>query len=194
MALTLPPPRSSYGTGDHARWYAHELGWATAGTAPVRLPTGLSFDVLDLPAVAGHAVLRRVGRTGPVALAGRRMWLLVAPGAADEVPELLDWLEWGQIALGLSVIGAGGHITAPVPPGAAGGPPGAARWLRPPGPRRAVERTLPAPACFGSSGGGTPDLVRLVDVVATECHRARLTLARTHLTAGRSADQPWAFS
>ncbi len=83
MALTVPPPRSPLaddrdGHGDHAQWYERELGWATTGTAPVRLLTGLRFDVLELPAVAGHAALRRVGRTGPVALTGQTMGLLVA--------------------------------------------------------------------------------------------------------------------
>lgn len=132
MAPIVPPPRSSPEADGHARWYAHELGWATAGTSPVRLPTGLRFDVLELPAVAGHAVLRRVGRTGPVALAGQRMWLLVAAGGADELPGLLDWLEWGGITLDLTAIGAGGHITAPAPPDGPGDPSGAALWLRPP--------------------------------------------------------------
>lgn len=137
MALTVPPPRSPLaddrdGHGDHAQWYERELGWATTGTAPVRLLTGLRFDVLELPAVAGHAALRRVGRTGPVALTGQTMGLLVAPGSADELPGLLDWLEWGGVALTLNAVGTGGRIIAPAPPGRAAGSPGAAVWLRPP--------------------------------------------------------------
>ncbi|MFJ3281077.1 SCO3374 family protein [Streptomyces halstedii] len=194
MAPIVPPPRSSPEADGRARWYARELGWATAGTSPVRLPTGLRFDVLELPAVAGHAALRRVGRTGPVALAGQRMWLLVAAGGADELPGLLDWLEWGGITLDLTAIGAGGHITAPAPPGGPGDPSGAALWLRPPEPRRAVEPMLPALVGFGNRGGDVPDLVRLVDAAATECHRARLAGARTRLPAGRPAGQPLAFS
>ncbi|MFJ8754333.1 SCO3374 family protein [Streptomyces sp. NPDC102441] len=194
MVSLVPPPRSSPESGDRAQWYARELGWATAGTSPVRLLTGLRFDVLELPATAGHAVLRRVGRTGPVALAGQRMRLLVAAGSADELPGLLDWLEWGGIALDLSALGIGGHITAPVPPGGTAGSPGAAVWLRPPGSRQAVEISLPALGGLGSSGGDAPDLVRLVDAAATECHRARLAHARTHLRAHRPTDQPFAFS
>ncbi|MFE4211426.1 SCO3374 family protein [Streptomyces sp. NPDC056844] len=193
MASLVPPPRSSP-ERDTAQWYARELDWATAGTAPVRLLTGLRFDVLELPAAAGHAALRRVGRTGPVALAGRRMRLLVAAGSADELPGLLDWLEWGGIALDLTAIGTGGHITAPVQPGGAAGPPGAAVWLRPPGSRQEVEPSLPALGGLGSRGGGAPDLVRLVDAAATECHRARLAHARTHLWAHRPTGQPFAFS
>ncbi|MEU1483768.1 SCO3374 family protein [Streptomyces sp. NPDC005752] len=194
MATLVPPPRSSKESDDRAQWYARELGWATAGTAPVRLPTGLSFDVLELPAAAGHAALRRIGRAGPVALEGRRMRLLVAAGTADELPGLLAWLEWGGIALDLSAIGSGGHITAPVPPGRTAGSPGAAFWLRPPGSRKEAERTLPALGGLGSRGGDAPDLVRLVDAAATECHRARLAHARTCLWTHRPTGQPLAFS
>ncbi|MET7858895.1 SCO3374 family protein [Streptomyces sp. NPDC005318] len=205
MALTVPPPRSPLvddervSRGDRARWYEHELGWATEGTAPVRLLTGLRFDVLELPAAAGHAAMRRVGCTGPVALTGRTMGLLVAPGSADELPGLLDWLEWGGVALTLTALGTGGRIVAPEPPGWASGLPGAAVWLRPPEMCHEGESRLPALAGLGSRGGDTPDLVRLVDAVATECHRARLMHARTgRPTTGYSADQspaqPLAFS
>ncbi|MGW0563411.1 SCO3374 family protein [Streptomyces sp. NPDC003016] len=195
--LPLPPE------GGIAQWYEHELGWATApATAeglPVRLLTGLRFDVLELPADAGFAVLRRhAGLTGPVALRGRRMRLLVAAGSADELPGLLDWLEWGGVALELRAIGAGGQLTAPPPPGWAGrqgggspgdGSQGAAVWLRPPEPRHEVEPTLPALAGLGCRGE-TPDLVRLVSTAATECHRARLLRANSaHANA-----QPLAFS
>lgn len=194
MAILVPPPRSSPGTDAWARWYTRELGWATTGTSPVRLLTGPRFDVLELPAAAGHAALRRVGRTGPVVVAAQRMWLLVAAGAADELPGLLDWLEWGGIALDLSAVGVGGHIPAPAPPGGATGSPGAACWLRPPGSRQEVELSLPALGGIGSRGGDTPDLVRLVDAAATECHRARLVRARKNLWAHRPTGQPLAFS
>ncbi|MFF0450670.1 SCO3374 family protein [Streptomyces sp. NPDC004609] len=176
-----------------ARWYGTTLGWAVAEGSPaavggpVRLLTGLRFDVLELPADAGAAVLRRAVPTGPVALEGDRMRLLVAAGSADELPELLDWLQWGGIALGLTALGAGGRTTAPVPPGWAGSR-GAAVWLRPPVPGREVEPTLPALAPFGRRGpgagaGGGPDLVRLLDTAATECHRARLL--RTNVRANQ---------
>lgn len=196
MALTVPPPRSSPDTGPGpaalARWYERKLGWATEGRAPVRLLTGLRFDVLELPAEAGHALLRRPVRTGPVLLSGGRMGLLVAAGGADELPGLLDWLEWGPIALDLTAVGAGGRITAPSPRGT--GSPGAAVWLRPPEPRHTPGPALPALAGFGSSGGDAPDLVRLVDAAATECHRVRLSRARAGLRNGSPADQPLAFS
>lgn len=200
MALTVPPSRSpDAGRGPVtkaralARWYERKLGWATEGRAPVRLLTGFGFDVLELPAEAGHALLRRPVRTGPVLLSGGRMGLLVSAGTADELPGLLDWLEWGPIDLDLRALGAGGRITAPSPRGGAGSP-GAAAWLRPPEPRHAPGPALPALAGFGSSGGDAPDLVRLVDAAATECHRVRLSRARAGLLQGSPADQPLAFS
>ncbi|MEU8707340.1 SCO3374 family protein [Streptomyces sp. NPDC048565] len=194
MVSLVPSPRASSESDDRAQWYARELDWATAGTSPVRLLTGLRFDVLELPVAVGHAALRRVGRTGPVALAGQRMRLLVAAGSADELPGLLDWLEWGGIALDLSALGVGGHITAPVPPGGAPGSPGTAVWLRPPGSRQEVETSLPAVGGLGNRGGDAPDLVRLVDAAATECHRAKLAHARTRLWTHRPTGQPFAFS
>ncbi|MEU0159429.1 SCO3374 family protein [Streptomyces sp. NPDC006261] len=197
MAFIVPPRRSSPdtfpGPADVARWYERKLGWATEGRAPVRLLTGVRFDVLELPAEAGHSLLRRPVRTGPVLLSGGRMGLLVAAGGADELPGLLDWLEWGPIALDLTAVGAGGRIPAPSPRGGAGSP-GAAVWLRPPEPRRVPGPALPALAGFGSSGGDAPDLVRLVDAAATECHRVRLSRARAGLRKGSPADQPLAFS
>ncbi|RPK94686.1 MULTISPECIES: SCO3374 family protein [Streptomyces] len=200
MTPTVPQPRSSPdaapGSADAAlaRRYARELGWATAGSAPLRLLTGVGFDVLELPAEAGHAVLRRGVRTGPVLLSGARMGLLVAAGGADELPGLLDWLEWGPVPLDLTAMGVGGRVTAPPLPGAPEDSPGAAVWLRPPEPRRAPEPALPALAGFGSSGGDAPDLVRLVDAAATECHRVRLSRARSGVLTRGSADQPLAFS
>jgi hypothetical protein len=185
-------------------WYEDRLGWETAPGIPVRLRTGVRFDVLDVPAEAGRAALRRLdagaGTGGPVALRGDRMLLLVAAGSTEELPGLLEWLEWGSLPLDLSAIGAGGLVEAPLPyglgpegeasgerepPGAAAGgvrgdQQGAAVWLRPPEPGREVEDSLPAlsavaaPGGAGSTPGRAPDLARLVDTVATHCHRLRL--------------------
>jgi hypothetical protein len=188
-----------HGTRD---WYERELGWATSGHAPVELLTGLRFDVLDVPAAAGLAVLRRIARTGPAALAGERILLLIAAGSAEELPGLLDWLEWGGIELDLTVRGTGARVPAPVVPGEAGyrpeTVPGTATagdrhrpmWLRPPEPGREVEPTLPSLSVSADGGGpggaGPVGLVPLVGAVATECHRTRILSART--------DQPCAFS
>ncbi|MFG2148173.1 SCO3374 family protein [Streptomyces sp. NPDC048696] len=208
-AQAVPPPRAAPGRS-LAQWYERELGWAVAPGPPVRLLTGLRFDVLDMPAPAGAALLSRYARTGPVALMGRRMRFLVAAGGAEELPGLLDWLEWGGVDLDLSAVGADGRITAPVPPGWDGSRETAV-WLRPPEPGCEVEATLPAFAGFAGraadgGGGGTPDLVRLVAAAATECHRARLfptksvtgsAIAPRRADAKRSGNagtQPFAFS
>ncbi|MCX5207426.1 SCO3374 family protein [Streptomyces sp. NBC_00237] len=208
MAPTVPHPRPALPGDDDAhrtrwaRWYEDELGWATvrAPGEPVLLRTGTHFDVLELPAEAGHAVLRRIGPTGPVALLGRRMRLLLAAGSAEEVPSLLDWLEWGSVALDLRATGTGGLIAAPAPPDSGPLPSGgAAVWLRPPVPGHEGKRALPAFAGIGGSGDA-PDLVRLLAAAATECHRTRLTNANakdlngtTELPKMRQA-QPLAFS
>ncbi|MGW7098478.1 SCO3374 family protein [Streptomyces sp. NPDC054838] len=178
----VPPPRSAPDADSYAAWYARVPGWTLAGTAPARLATGTGFDVLELPADAGTQVLRRRVATGPVAVTGCRMRFLVAPGSAEELDGLLDWLEWGGVELDLTALGAGGLITAPAPPGqaATGGPQGAAVWLRPP--EQGCEASLPA--LPGPGQGTRPDLVRLVAAAATECHRARLR--RRTAPAGRA--------
>ncbi|MET8411855.1 SCO3374 family protein [Streptomyces sp. NPDC005195] len=250
MVPTVPLPRRPLDLSDRTRqWYENELGWTTVPGAPVRLATGVRFDVLEVPAEAGFAALRHLGPTSPVTLRrnlperqgdsggpadfgapgdsgarepvlpaphensgdsavrpgdspsryggrpvrrGARMRLLVAAGSAEELPGLLDWLEWGTLALDLTAFGAGGSIGAPLPPGvpegpiSAGGsgPQGAAVWLRPPEPGCEVEASLPTLSAMGG-GGGAPDLVRLVETMATQCHRIRLR---------RACAQPLAFS
>ncbi|MFD7698718.1 SCO3374 family protein [Streptomyces caelestis] len=227
MARTVTPAapllRRPLPPGDDAvrLWYENALGWPTAPGAPVRLATGVRFDVLDVPAEAGHAALGQLGRSAapgrgfPVALGGGRMRLLVAAGSAEELPGLLEWLDWGSLELDLVAIGAGGLMDAPRPPGAVvggdagsaarpspldrGGSQGVAVWLRPPGPGRGAEASLPTLSAMGTRGGargdgdGPPDLVRLVNTVATQIHRVRLR--RAGATAAVRADgQPLAFS
>lgn len=171
--------------GDHASWYERVLGWPVTEGPPVQLATGSRFDVLELPSDAGTALLRRPVDTGPVALTGRRMRFLVAPGSAEELEGLLDWLEWGGIALDLTALGPGGRIAAPAPPGPPPRPREAAVWLRPP--EQGCETLLPALPGSPGSGHG-PDLVRLVAAAATECHRARLR------RGAERCGQPLAFS
>jgi len=207
-------------------WYEHELGWPTAGTVPpdpdTALVTGVRFDVLDVPAEAGFEVLgrgrfSRVTATGPVALDGRRMRLLVAAGSADELPGLLDWLEWRGIQLDLIALGAGGLIPAPVLPGQVRRETAYGRsapvWLRPPGSAGELERSLPTMGLVGRSGPaeapsgagladggneGPVGLVALVTALATACHRVRLRCS--HRAAPCPPDardwraQPCAFS
>lgn len=229
MALVLPRPRTSFTAV--RRWYEQEMGWPTSGGEPVQLLTGLRFDVLEMPADAGCAVLRRLPRTGPVALldgvhdagaaAGEagcpeccegthggnrcadrpKVLMLVAPGSAEELPGILEWLEWGALAPDLTARGAGGRMPAPSFPSSGPSSCGvgareAARWVRPPEPGCEAENALPATG-FGAGrgdGGGVPDLVRLVGAAATECHRARLLRARNGQSDRACGDQALAFS
>ncbi|MFF0429756.1 SCO3374 family protein [Streptomyces sp. NPDC004520] len=195
MAVTVPLPRTPP-EGGIARWYEDELGWATVAGPPVGLVTGLRFDVLELPAAAGPGVLRRMGAaTGPVALFGHRVGLLVAAGSAEELPGLLDWLEWGGISLDLTALGADGRMPAPLPPGRGGsGAPGAAVWLRAPAPGREVESSLPALRSAPWGVADAPCLVRLVAAAAAECHRVRLLSARVGGASQQLSPQRFASS
>ncbi|MEU6103279.1 SCO3374 family protein [Streptomyces flaveolus] len=202
---TVPFPRRPLAaSGAWARvrsWYESGLGWPTAPGTPVRLRVGVRFDVLDVPAEAGHAALRRRAHGFPVALRRERMLLLVAAGGADELPGLLDWLEWGSLALDLRAVGAGGLMDAPLPPESGPAGPsslqpsghdasghdasqGAAVWLRPPGTGSEVEASLPTLSALGDAGTA-PDLARLVHTLATQCHRLRLSRAPRRGHAGR---------
>jgi hypothetical protein len=176
---------------------------------PPLLRTGVRFDVLDVPAEAGAAALRHLAPGSPVALHGDRLRLLVAAGSAEELPGLLEWLEWDALRLDLRALGAGGLMAAPGLPGLPGagvpgasvhgaGVPGAsvqgaAVWVRPPGPGGEVEASLPTLASAMGGPGGAPDLVRLVDTVAAGCHRIRLRRACARPSAGLR-NQPLAFS
>ncbi|MGW8629785.1 SCO3374 family protein [Streptomyces sp. NPDC055793] len=188
----VPPPRRSLETGG-ARWagvrwegvrswYEDVLGWPTVPGVPPRLRVGVRFDVLDVPAEAGRAALERLGPTGPVAVRGERMLLLVAAGGAEEVPGLLEWLEWGSLPLGLTAVGTGALMDAPLAPATGpgsgrDGPRGAAFWLRTPEPGCEVEASLPTLSVLGGTGSA-PDLARLVGTLATQCHRVRLGAGR----------------
>lgn len=188
----VPPPRRSLEAGG-ARWagvrwegvrswYEDVLGWPTVPGVPPRLRVGVRFDVLDVPAEAGRAALERLGPTGPVAVRGERMLLLVAAGGAEEVPGLLEWLEWGSLPLGLTAVGTGALMDAPLAPATGpgsgrDGPRGAAFWLRTPEPGCEVEASLPTLSVLGGTGGA-PDLARLVGTLATQCHRVRLGAGR----------------
>ncbi|MEU3889636.1 SCO3374 family protein [Streptomyces sp. NPDC029041] len=198
------PGTSRSTSGQVRRWYEDGLGWPTAPGDPLRLVVGVRYDVLDVPGEVGHAALRHSAPGSPVALRGDRMLLWVAAGSAEELPGLLEWLDWGDLPLDLVAIGAGGLMEAPSPPGphgeravpsscashaaapcGAGVPPappgrvgsqGAAVWLRPPEPGCEVEASLPTLSAPGGAGDA-PDLARLVNAVATQCHRVRLRRA-----------------
>jgi hypothetical protein len=92
------------------------------------LRCGERFDVLRVPEPAGRWALRRLlgyGQPalmpGPVGLeeagsgpeAGRACLYFVAPGAKEDLPELLEWLDWGGIDLGLRAYGEGEWVREP---------------------------------------------------------------------------------
>jgi hypothetical protein len=143
--------------------------WATWRGMPAALSTGGEFEIVDVPAAAGRAALRRWSgpaprqpRPGPVALtSGGRMWLFVAAGAREDLPGLLDWLDWADVGLDLHVHGLGHEVLAPVRPGAPG--------------RGAVPRWLIAPAAASSAGRRPlPELHTLINPLAHACHRHQL--------------------
>ncbi|GAA2745110.1 MULTISPECIES: hypothetical protein [Kitasatospora] len=124
------------------------------------------FDRVLVPLTAALAVLarlRRLGRChGPVALHGDRAAFLIAPGAAELVPELLGWLGWGGLRLPLEA--------APPAPYGATAPPE----------RRAGRPTVPGRPAPGEGRPAldlrSPDLLRLLDCLADACLRERLRL------------------
>ncbi|MEU5213442.1 SCO3374 family protein [Streptomyces sp. NPDC020742] len=212
MARVLPRPRCPLTTV--RRWYEDELGWPTAGPEPVELLTGLRFDVLQMPADAGRAVLRRWRQPGPVALLRARggnrpedrpkLLMFIAAGGAEELPGILEWLEWGTLVPDLTARGTGGRMPAPAIPTPAStaspscgfGSREAAGWVRPPQPGYEAENSLPTTGFrtgFGDDGDA-PDLVRLVSAAATECHRARMLRARIAQSDRAGGDQALAFS
>ncbi|WP_369246811.1 bifunctional DNA primase/polymerase [Streptomyces sp. R41] len=74
--------------------------WAERPNAPVVLPCGSTFDVVNAPAIFGRRMLDRLWDdgpgSGPVAAYRGRMLLLAAPGTAQRLPSLLEWEEWGS--------------------------------------------------------------------------------------------------
>jgi hypothetical protein len=76
--------------------------WEERPGAPVVLPCGAAFDVVNTPAVFGRRMLDRLWGegpgSGPVAVYRGRMLLFAAPGTAQRLPSLLAWEDWGSRA------------------------------------------------------------------------------------------------
>jgi hypothetical protein len=74
--------------------------WEERPGAPVVLPCGSAFDVVNAPAIFGRRMLDRLWDegpgSGPVATYRGRMLLFTAPGTAHRLPSLLEWEEWGS--------------------------------------------------------------------------------------------------
>jgi hypothetical protein len=88
--------------------------WAERPTAPLVLPCGTAFDVVNVPAVFGRRMLDRLWDdgpgSGPVAAFRGRILLFAALGTAQRLPSLLRWEEWGSAGDG------GGRRRHTIPP------------------------------------------------------------------------------
>lgn len=121
---TAPPhPASERGREAPTRDESTIRRWWRAGPhAPVLLPTGLRFDILDVPAEAADAALDRVRMTGyhlgPVArtLSGRLL-IWVRPGARL-LTEMNDRRPWPYVGVGLHCRSVGEFVAAPPSVGA----------------------------------------------------------------------------
>ncbi len=131
-------------------WTTHATGstaevrrlWSREPRAAILLPTGRTFDVIDVPETAGCLALARMERTGtapgPVAATPTgRMQFFVLAGGAGKVPGLLRQLGRTPAALDLTVHGEGSFVAAPP---TRMGRRGAAQWVLGPAP---VNRWLP---------------------------------------------------
>ncbi|MFH9978046.1 bifunctional DNA primase/polymerase [Streptomyces sp. NPDC017179] len=94
-------------TADGAAWLASAGAyprstlalWRERPDAPLVLPCGTVFDVVNVPAIFGRRMLDRLWDegpgSGPVAVHRGRMLLFAAAGTAHRLPSLLEWEEWG---------------------------------------------------------------------------------------------------
>ncbi|NUR61046.1 MAG: hypothetical protein HOV87_20645 [Catenulispora sp.] len=156
-------------------------------------------DVVSVPEAAGREALARLlgyGQPavapGPVALsAGGRVLFYVADGGAQDLPELLEWLDWGGVRLDLTAV-AGTELTDPP-----------VRWLHPvtvPMQRLGGESSYAVPEQAAAAGppdvasitqGASrrasypiqglpepPELIALLATIAAACHRLAVAAAR----------------
>lgn len=151
----------------HPDWAAQATGSATVArnlwqkqpTASILLPTGRTFDAIDVPETAGFLALARMERMdltlGPVTLTpNRRMQFFVLPGAAAKMPELVRKLGWSPLSLDLEALGEGAYLAAPP---TRFGTRGAVQWACRPTP---ANRWL-------------PDVEELISPLAYACGRER---------------------
>lgn len=131
--------------------------WSKQPTSSILMPTGRTFDAIDVPESAGFLALARMERMaltlGPVTCTpDRRMLFFVLPGAAAKAPELVRHLGWNAEAIDLVGRGDGHYVAGP--PTRLGGR-GAVQWARRPTP---ANRWL-------------PDVEELISPLAYACAR-----------------------
>ncbi|GAA2271036.1 DNA primase [Streptomyces ruber] len=116
--------------------------WSEQPNASILLPTGHTFDAIDVPESAGLLALARMERMdltlGPVTWTpDRRMQFFVLPGASVKVPDLVRKLGWSPLTLDLTTLGEGQYVAAPPTRYGTRGP---VQWARRP---TAANRWLP---------------------------------------------------
>ena len=136
------PTRPDWGTRASGSGAAVRRMWQRQPRASVLLPTGRTFDAIDVPESAGFLALARMERMelplGPVvSTPARRMAFFVLPGATAKVAALLRRLGRPPDLLDLVVRGEGDWIAAPPTRMGTGG---CVQWARRP---TAMNRWLP---------------------------------------------------
>ncbi|MGW7270380.1 bifunctional DNA primase/polymerase [Streptomyces sp. NPDC054864] len=143
-ACTTPgshPAREDWATQSTGSATVARRLWSKQPKASILLPTGRTFDAIDVPETAGFLALARMERMeltlGPVTCTpDRRMQFFVLPGAAAKVPDLVRKLGWPPAAIDLVSLGEGAYVAAPPTRFGASGavqwacrPTAANRWL-----------------------------------------------------------------
>lgn len=120
-ACALPgahPAREDWATQATGSATVARRMWSKQPGAAILLPTGRTFDAIDVPETAGFLALARMERMeltlGPVIRSpNRRMQFFVLSGAAAKVPDLVRNLGWSLRTLDLVTLGDGAYVAAP---------------------------------------------------------------------------------
>ncbi|MGK5630857.1 bifunctional DNA primase/polymerase [Streptomyces sp. URMC 123] len=136
------PARPDWATQATGSAVVARRAWSKHPLASILLPTGRTFDALEVPEAAGCLALARMERMelplGPITCTpDRRMLFFVLPGAAAKVPDLVRRLGWPPNSLDLIARGEGDYVAAPP---TRYGTYGSVQWVRQP---TAVNRWLP---------------------------------------------------
>jgi hypothetical protein len=136
------PTRPDWATQAGGNAARIQLMWQRQPLSSVLLPTGRTFDAIDVPEGAGFLALARLERMqlslGPViATPARRLAFFVLPGIGAKVSDLLCRLGRPPETLDLVVRGEGDWVAAPPTRMGTGG---SVQWAREP---TALNRWLP---------------------------------------------------